>query len=168
VTDETNPKTSEKSTVLLHTGTEVHVAPRLRKANGNDTTTLSSQALNGDTIEHAKTKSAKIRLIPGRVAAQWAQPNAMSDQTLYCSDQTLRMIQRKLGDESQSTTYVRAEMINIGKEADGTGSTEDKKEEESKDDGLECDLAVWDEVPDGCGVIAGISKKDWSEWARIR
>jgi hypothetical protein len=42
-----------------------------------------------------------------------------------------------------------------------------KEGEEEEDVGLEGWLTGWEEVPDGCCVIAGF-KEDWSEWASVR
>jgi hypothetical protein len=85
---------------------------------------------------------------------------------IYCSEGSLRRVRRKLGDEGDGPIYVRMKRIEsiLKKTTDGEAT---KEGEEEEDVGLEGWLTGWDEVPDGCCVIAGI-KDDWSEWASIR
>jgi hypothetical protein len=111
-----------------------------------------------------------MRLIPGRVASTWVQPVFPEvgelEEVIYCSEESLRRVRRKLGDEGDGPVYVRMKRTEsaVKKAADAATA---KEGEEEEDVGLEGWLTGWDEVPDGCCVIAGI-KEDWSEWASIR
>jgi len=152
--------------VLLHPGTEIYVAPRLRKAESVESPLING---SGNTIGKEKDKSIKMRLIPGRVASTWGQPVPPEigelEDVIYCSEASLRRVRRKLGDEGDGPVYVRMKKIeDVSKKAI---DNEDTKGEEEEDLGLEGWLTSWEEVPDGCCVIAGI-KEDWSEWASIR
>ena len=111
-----------------------------------------------------------MRLIPGRVAFTWGRPVTPevgeSDDVIYCSEDSLRRVRRKLVDEGDGPIYVRMKRTeNVAQKATDVGAAKEGEEEE--DVGLEGWLTGWDEVPDGCCVIAGI-KEDWSEWASIR
>lgn len=117
-----------------------------------------------------KEKSIKIRLIPGRVASTWGQPVLPEvgelEEVFYCSEESLRRVRRKLGDEGDGPVFVRMKRIeDISKKAIDNGDTKEGEEEEDR--GLKGWLTGWDEVPDGCCVIAG-TKEDWSEWASVR
>jgi len=152
--------------VLLHPGTEIYVAPRLRKADPVETPHVNGNGNKGKE----KEKSIKMRLIPGRVASTWGQPVSPEvgelEDVIYCSEESLRRVRRKLADEGDGPVYVRIKKNeNFSKKA--TDVEETKEGEEEEDLGLEGWLTGWDEVPDGCCVIAGI-KEDWSEWASIR
>lgn len=107
-----------------------------------------------------------MRLIPGRVASTWGQPVFPEvgelEDVIYCCEESLRRVRRKLGDEGDGPVYVRMKRIEKATDAEGT-----KEGEEEEDVGLEGWLTGWDQVPDGYCVIAGI-KEDWSEWASIR
>jgi hypothetical protein len=121
---------------------------------------------NGNTKGKEKEKSIKMRLIPGRVASTWAQPVTPEvgelEVVIYCSEGSLRRVRRKMGAEGDGAVYVR--MKRTEKATDGEAT---KEGEEEEDMGLEGWLTGWEEVPDGCCVIAGI-KENWSEWASIR
>jgi hypothetical protein len=126
---------------------------------------------NGNTKGKEKERSIKMRLIPGRVASTWGQPVFPElgelEDVIYCSEGSLRRVRRKLGDEGDGPIYVRmkrTESILKKKTTDGEAT---KEGEEEEDVGLEGWLTGWDEVPDGCCVIAGI-KEDWSKWASVR
>jgi hypothetical protein len=111
-----------------------------------------------------------MRPIPGRVASTWGQRTPPEvgelEDVIYCSEGSLRRVRRKLADAGDGPVYVRMKRIdNIPKKATDVEATKEGGEEE--DVGLEGWLTGWDEVPDGCCVIAG-TKEDWSEWASIR
>jgi hypothetical protein len=125
--------------------------------------------VNGNTKGKEREKSIKMRLIPGRVASTWGQPVLPEvgelEDVLYCSEESMRRVRRKLGDEGDGPVYVRMKRTETLKKAiDMEGN---KEGEEEEDVGLEGWLTGWEEVPDGCCVVAGI-KEDWSEWASIR
>jgi hypothetical protein len=129
---------------------------------------VESPLVNGNKGKE-KEKSIKMRLIPGRVASTWGQPVLPEvgelEEVIYCSEESLRRVRRKLGDEGDGSVYVRMKRTETLKKAI---DVEGKKEgEEEEDMGLEGWLMGWNEVPDGCCVIPGI-KEDWSEWASIR
>ena len=111
-----------------------------------------------------------MRLIPGRVASTWDQPTPPEvgelEDVIYCSEDSLRRVRRKLGDEGDGPVYVRIKRTEsiLKKTTDGE-ATKDGEEEE--DVGLEGWLTGWEEVPDGCCVVAG-TKEDWSKWASVR
>lgn len=125
---------------------------------------------NGSAKGKEKEKSIKMRLIPGRVASTWGRPVTPEvgelEDVIYCSEDSLRRVRRKLWDEGDGPVYVRMKKNeSIAKKAADVEAAKEGEEEE--DVGLEGWLTGWDEVPDGCCVIAGI-KEDWSEWASIR
>jgi len=113
-----------------------------------------------------------MRLIPGRVASSWGQPTIPEvgelEKVIYCSEESLRRVRRKLGNDGDGAIYVR--MKKVGEKS---FNVKQKEEEEGKEDGekgdmgLEGWLAAWVEVPDGCCVVAG-QTEDWSKWAAVR
>jgi len=111
-----------------------------------------------------------MRLIPGRVASTWGRPTPPEvgelEEVFYCSEESLRRVRRKMGDEGDEPVYIRMKRTeSILKKTTDVEATKEGEEEE--DLGLEGWLTGWEEVPDGCCVIAGI-KEDWSEWTSIR
>lgn len=114
-----------------------------------------------------------MRLIPGRVAGQWAQPSVgvevgELENVIYCSEGSLRRVRRKLGQgqEGEGAIYVRAKRPGMADTKDD--GAEGGKENEEEDLSLEAWLMGWEEMPDGCCVLAGPARKNWSEWASIR
>lgn len=114
-----------------------------------------------------------MRLIPGRVAGQWAQPSVEVEvgeleNVIYCSEGSLRRVRRKLGQgqEGEGAIYVRAKRPGMADKKDDR--VEGGKEEEEEDLSVEGWLMGWDEMPDGCCVLAGPARRNWSEWASIR
>jgi hypothetical protein len=128
---------------------------------------------NGSGKNKEKSKSIKMRLIPGKVASNWGQPISPEvgelEEVIYCSEQSLRRVRRRLNQEGEGMIYVR-----IKKSEQNPGDVVTKEEEvtdgskENEEQGLEGWLAVWDEVPDGCCVVAGAAKEDWSVRGSIR
>lgn len=111
-----------------------------------------------------------MRIIPGRVASTWGRPTPPEvgelEDVIYCSEESLRRVRRRLADEGDGPVYVRMKKTeSLSKKATDVEATKEGEEEE--DVGLEGWLTGWDEVSDGCCVIAGI-KEDWSGWASIR
>jgi len=152
--------------VLLHPGTEIYVAPRLRKSEPVVTPHVNGNGNKGKEQE----KSIKMRLIPERVASTWGQPVFPEvgelEDVIYCSEVSLRRVRRKWGDEGDGPVYVRMKKNeSFSKKATDVEETKEGEDEEVL--GVEGWLTGWDEVPDGCCVIAG-TKEDWSEWAGIR
>lgn len=118
-----------------------------------------------------------MRLIPGRVAGQWAQPSVKVEvgeleNVIYCSEGSLRRVRRKLGQgqEGEGAIYVRAKRPGMAdKKDDKTQEGKlDKEEEEEEDLSVEGWLMGWDEMPGDCCVLAGPARANWSEWASIR
>jgi len=114
-----------------------------------------------------------MRLIPGRVAGEWAQPSVEVEvggleNVIYCSEGSLRRVRRKLGQEGEGegAIYVRAKRPGMADKKDDRA--EGGKEDEEEDLSLEGWLIGWDEMPDGCCVLAGPARAHWSEWASIR
>jgi hypothetical protein len=110
-----------------------------------------------------------MRLIPGRVAGQWARGPTCAEievgeleNVFYCSEGTLSRVRRRLqGQEGEGALYFKARrgfVKRSGKE----------KEEEEEDMTIEGWLVAWGEMPDGCCVLAGAARANWSEWASIR
>jgi len=116
-----------------------------------------------------------MRLIPGRVAGQWGQPSVEVEvgeleNVIYCSEGSLRRVRRKLGQEGEGegAIYVRAKRGDLAEKSEKDGKGEKEEEQEEEDLTLEGWLMGWDEMPDGCCVLAGPARKNWSEWASIR
>jgi hypothetical protein len=152
----------------LHPGTEIYVAPRLRTIKSDQGPTQIPYG-NGNGKEKEKEVSYKIRMIPGRVASQWARGPTFPEievgeleNVFYCSEGCLRRVRRKLqNQEGEGAIYVKARRgfaKRSGKE----------KEEEEEDITIEGWLVAWKEMPDGCGVFAGAARPNWSEWGSIR
>lgn len=169
--DETNPKTSENSTVLLHPGTEIYVAPRLRKVDP-ESTPMPNGSIS--TKGKEKDKSAKMRLIPGRIAGAWVEPDHPDvgelEEVIFCSERSLRRVRRKFSQEGDGAIYVRLKKLDDMSKAEQKvdDGTEGGSKEKEEDMGMEGWLMSWDEIPDECCVIAGAAKDEWSEWASIR
>jgi hypothetical protein len=80
----------------------------------------------------------------------------------------LRRVRQKLGDEGDEAFYVRMKRSgNVLKKEVVAGEKKEGEEEEADLD-LEGWLTAWEEVPDGCCVIAGAVKENWDGWGIIR
>jgi hypothetical protein len=85
------------------------------------------------------------------------------ENVFYCSEGSLRRVRRKLqGHEGEGAIYVKAKRGSVEK----SGKQEEKEGEE--DMTIEGWLVAWKEMPDGCCVLAGAARVNWSEWASIR
>ena len=118
-----------------------------------------------------------MRLIPSRVAGQWAQPSVEVEvggleNVIYCSEGSLRRVRRKLGQgqEGEGAIYVRAKRPGMADTKDDKAQEGkvDKDEEEEQGLSVEGWLIGWEEMPDGSCVLAGPARANWSEWASIR
>lgn len=195
-TDDTDPKTSETSVVLLHNGTEVYVAPRPRHAANtpSEQKTISSTSspgagpsgahqqtpsLQGNGKGKGKEKSVELRMIPQDVASAWGRPGMEEGVTLgslerviFCSDETRRRVRRKLGVgvDGAGPIYVS---LTIGERAGEQGEAKEENEKpldpkDETDGEMQAWLFVWDEMPDGHLVLAGKGYKEWSRWSKVR
>jgi hypothetical protein len=112
-------------------------------------------------------------MIPGRVAGQWGHPDIALEvgeleNVLLCSDRSLRRVRRKLAIEGEGAVYVRLERNAPPTTATEASGTTESKEEKEEDEGLEGWLAAWDEMPEGCAVLAGLEKEGWSNWDIVK
>jgi hypothetical protein len=128
--------------------------------NGND---------NSPGVLKENGKSIKMRLIPGKVASKWGQPSVAMEvgdleNVLYCSEGTLRRVRRRLGREGDGGVYVKAKRT--GGKPKPVSTEEDGDEEKVIE--LEGWLIAWEEMPEGCCVLAGPPRENWSDWGNIR
>jgi hypothetical protein len=131
----------------------------------------STSVPQADTKGKSKGKNVKMRLIPGRIAGQWGSPTLDEgievgelENVLFCSRGSLRRVRRKLAreDEGEGAMYIRLERPSLPKVQDRDKEGEEEKEGKEVDEGLEGWLVAWDEMPDGCCVLAGAEKEGWA------
>ena len=119
-----------------------------------------------------REKSVKMRLIPGRVASTWGRPSDMEvgelEEVIFCSEGSLRRVRRRLNLDGDGAVYVKMKSVDKANVKQEKAEDEAAEKEEEEDQGLEGWLTVWKEVPEGCCVIAGPAKEDWTEWASVR
>jgi peroxin-1 len=131
----------------------------------------SASVPQADTKGKSKGKNVKMRLIPGRIAGLWGIPTLDEgmeagelENVLFCSRSSLRRVRRKLAseEEGEGAIYVRLERPSLPKVQERDGEGEEAREAKEVDEGLEGWLAAWDDMPEGCCVLAGAEKEGWS------
>lgn len=116
-----------------------------------------------------------MRLIPGRIASKWGTPPSdveAAGRVLLCGEDVVERVRRKFGVDTKHV-HVKAVLRNQVEEeqadsGEANGAINGKDEGEKKDEGVECVLVPWEEMPDGCVVMTGKVEKGWEEWGEIR
>ncbi len=193
VQDATDPKTSDSSAVLVHSETEIFVAPRPRDAAPRRAAEIeesvipaasSSSSTKPDAThgKKAKEQHVRLRLLPPRVASEWGRPEIPQDQldTLgsdrlaLCSPETLRRVKRKLEIKGDGLAHVRLELVRRASKDSSSQSQMDAKADageakaKEEDDRLEVWLASWLEMPEGCLALLGKTDDKWECWGSVR
>lgn len=135
------------------------------------------KATNGSTV----AKGFRARLIPGRIASTWGQPEcteAKDGRVLYCGKGVMERARRKLGGSGDMMVMVEKVRLEGDDETPGKGEDGAKDDATSKEAGekadsdaekqLECCLVEWDEVPDGHVVLGGQVHEEWDGWHVVR
>ena len=184
ISDETDPRTSENSVVLLHPGTEIYVAPRLRKpqsqSQGDSSSSSKAPALASTNSASRKgkerEKTVKMRLLPPRIASQWGRiPTPETElgeleKVIFTSKDSVERIRRKLEMAEEGPVYVRMTQAPTMK-GDRSLPKEDAENGNAESGGeaqMEGWLVEWNQVPEGSCVVAGTAREGWSDWATVR
>lgn len=168
--------------MLLHPGTEIYVAPRIRKAPAEVESGPQDVGQGRRDKGKGKDKSVGMRLVPGRIAGRWGQPpTAVSEglgeleRVFFTSEDSMGKARRRLGVEDKEGVYVRmARKPRLPVDGHAQGKMEEPKgdqkgdDEEEEEEGLEGWLFVWEQMPDGHCVVAGPAVEGWDEWTNVR
>ena len=181
--DDTNPK-SATDPVLIHADTEVFVAPRPRTDTGVkaeeaprviEPSTLVSKDAKGKGRD--KGPSVKLRLVPGRIASQWGQPELLEGistlQVGLCSARTITRLKEQLSISDKSPVHVSLRFPRRQNQPQNTVSENRSPSSDDpggSDEGISRDLHIlcWDEVPDGHIVLGGKQNPNFPEWAQVK
>lgn len=182
MTDETDPKTSESSAVLVHSDTEIFVSPRPRNGTSSQSVDSSERTMIPSSPSPSQAAKSgvrnsgnhlKLRLVPSRVAAQWGEPvieqiqldKAGNARLAVCSAETILVVKRKLALKSEGLTYVRLEHIDAVAKAKIPNKEEGDKQQEHEE--YEVCLCPWNEMPHGCVSLLGRSSEKWLGWSDV-
>jgi len=140
----------------------------------SSSTTSSEPSVKGKEKASGKRSGFKARLVPGRIATKWGVPptdiEASGRILLLCSEDVLERARRKFGLDTKHV-HVNVCLRKDVDKAEPPDAPEDdngEKPEKEADEGLECELVRWDEIPDGCVVMTGKIEKGWETWGEVR
>jgi peroxin-1 len=183
LSDATDPKSNTNSAVLVYPETEIYVAPRPRESGQKDPSQRIIPNANGLSIKgKEKERSARLRLIPARVARLWGEPNTQLepgqstgiDGLALCHPDTLERLRLRLRLTGTGPGCVKLRLVSPGdSEQKAKSITEDtqgiKEPEASQEENVkEVLLKPWDEMPEDGITLPGSSKSVWNQWAHIQ
>ncbi|OCF31275.1 hypothetical protein I316_07061 [Kwoniella heveanensis BCC8398] len=173
--DDTNPSCGPKDAVLINPDTEIYVAPRPRSSNGNvqkerqiiEPTSSSNPAGANDTSRRAA--GLQVRLIPPYIAASWGTPmtppGTKGGKIVLCSERTLHRLRPKIKLKASAEALVTISSMNV-KELRPDEDSSEEQEVNIKE--TVATVVVWDEMPDRCVTLLGVTEEWESIWGRVR